>query len=124
MRKTLLLLTASFLMNTSFGQLQKGTWLVGGNGMYRVYKTKEDGKLISSVRDLSVLPNLGYFVIDKLATGLTLSGLFVNAKYPQPDGTTLSTKQQQIGAGPFARYYLLGAENTINVFSSAGAFYT
>jgi hypothetical protein len=124
MRKTVLLFFACFIVSTSFGQLTQGTWLVGGNGMYSKRKNKSEGSLSYTTRDLTVLPNLAYFVIDNLATGLSLRGNFVKDSYAQPDGTKTVSVQQSIGAGPFVRYYFLNAESKANVFSSASALYT
>lgn len=123
MRKAIFALAALIFFNTSFAQLAKRTWLIGGNGMYSTSKMKIPGGSTSSHRDLTFEPNIGYFVIDRFAAGIGASGHFTNAKYPQVDGTVNYLKQTQIGMGPFARYYFLNPEKTINVFSSASALY-
>ena len=124
MRKAILALAAFIFFNTSFAQLAKKTWLIGGNGMYTSSKAKSNGDLINTYRGLTLEPNIGYFVIDKFVTGLGLSGRFGSGKYPQVDGTSTYDKWKTIGVGPFARYYFLNAENTVNIFSTGSALYS
>jgi hypothetical protein len=69
----LLLTQTSFFTNA---QLNKGVWLVGGHGKYFSYKGTYLNQSISFDSEylgLSVSPNGGYFIADRLALGLRSS---------------------------------------------------
>jgi hypothetical protein len=113
----LLLLQVSFFANA---QLNKNTWLVGGNGKFYSYKSvlnspsyNNEGKFTQI--DLSV--PVGYFVADKLAFGLKPTFSSIKGEITTPGG--LTTNVQRYWIGPFGRYYILNMENQYNIVTEA-----
>ncbi len=103
MKKVLLALCILTAHNSLIAQIEKGNFLTGISGRYRF--EFDDGKNYS----LSLTPNIGYFMLNRLAAGASLS---LN--------TSLSTgtyeqKNKSLAIGPFVRYYLLD-NNKYNVF--------
>ncbi|MDN3657362.1 outer membrane beta-barrel protein [Ferruginibacter paludis] len=91
---------------TASSQVNKGQFLVGGNINFN--STKNGGYKTTS---LVVAPNIGYFIIDKLAAGVRLN----LASYHQTIGSVSSTNTNT-SLSPFARYYFLPAAKMVNVF--------
>jgi len=103
------------------GQITKNNWMVGGNGGFSITKTERDGTDILRSTNLRVTPNVGYFVLNKFAVGL--SGLLDYQKQKTPHSGSASNSQTYYSLGPFARYYFLSAENQINIFSEASYYH-
>lgn len=101
-------------------QITKGNWLVGGNGSFsESIATSEDSfgnEIKSKVTSLRLNPNIGYFLIDKLALGIDFSIDYANSQ-------GANNSNWSIGVGPFARYYFLKPEKLINIFSEANFAY-
>lgn len=106
----ILFLTTFFLTITSNAQITKGNWMMGGSANFGNYKTTSGGSSDEST-NLNLYPNIGYFVIDKLALGT--SGQF-NYTIPKSNENKSSISY---GFSPFARYYFLEKEKSINIFS-------
>ena len=114
-------------LNT-FAQLDKKTWLVGGNASFdsrkreytNYYGDPSNPTIYVELYKQTVYeinPKAGYFVLDKLALGLSSSFLHsrgnrVGSSSPVSHGTTFSI-------GPFARYYFLDKNKSFNVFTEA-----
>lgn len=114
--KKLFLMTLLGLAWSSFAQIEKGYWMVGGSGSYRSTEYVNDNPTLSS--DYTILrlaPNIGYFFADKLAGGL--NGTF----YYNPIGG--GAYNIGYGIGPFARYYFRANQKLINVFVQANYLY-
>ena len=115
--KTLFLATLLFTITTK-AQLTKGNWMVGGSGSYNKYdgKDKITGDSGNGYSIITLNPNVGYFIIDKLALGTKLNF------YSQinEDNANSSSK---IGIGPFVRYYFLEKENRVNIFAQTSLDY-
>jgi hypothetical protein len=117
--KLLLTVTLLFTINT-YGQLDKKTWLVGGSGSFDSYKQEQSfisqgtGEPINAVynyKNIEFTANVGYFIIDKFATGIKISYIDIYGK---------SIENGEIGSrtfttGPFARYYFLNKEKQFNI---------
>jgi hypothetical protein len=96
---------------TSNAQITEGNWMVGGNGLFssnQEFFKKTNEKYNSQI--VQVTPNIGYFVVDKLAIGTKLGyeGNFVSY--------TSGFNYNTISYGLFSRYYLLKPEKLANVF--------
>ncbi len=108
MKKTIILLAALFVGGTSFAQINKGQYLVGGNAGFTSTSQSGGG---GSTTNVSLSPNFGYFVMDKLAVGAKL-----DLSSTSGGGVTAST----FAFGPYARYYFLDAAAKTNIFGQAG----
>lgn len=94
-------------------QITKGNWMVGGVASYA--STKYHGEISPgvTVNIFKVQPNIGYFIIDKLAAGLKLGYSNVTNKLGEsPYGIS---KVVNYNFGPFARYYFLPTEKPFNI---------
>ncbi len=85
--KKLLLAGAVALFGLSNAQMTKGDWVISGNtGMgfnnttttVKVGSNSVDGPKVNS---FSIIPSVGYFVIDKLAVGIDLGYMSTTTKY-------------------------------------------
>lgn len=100
-------------------QITKGNWMVGGNAKYNnssFESTSSNGYTISGKgSNIVVFPTIGYFVANNFVTGL--SGNFNLSIREQSENVT------GYGVGPFARYYFLKPEKTVNVLAQISYFY-
>lgn len=81
-----------------------------------------DSKL--SALDLS--PDVGYFFVDKLATGIRMGYSRSNTKFgdnPSQPGTDNSFKSNSQSIGPFIRYYFLPVESRYNILTEVNYQY-
>ncbi len=113
MKKTFSLLVAiNFIFCYANGQITQGNWLVGGTSKISSDKNSVNNETISNIQ---ISPNIGYFIWDNLAAGMKLNILFMRHALPSSSGTGY-INTNDISAGPFARYYFLKNENSINIF--------
>ena len=136
MRKATLLFLAIISIQVSFGQLTKGNWLVGGAGEFSAYS--ETSKIIASTIytqnvkafNISVSPNIGYFIKDRFVVGLRPSLIWGKGKAGDAvalDGSIVGSggrsNQFRFVAGPFTRYYLLDTDKPFNILVEAAYQY-
>ena len=114
MRILILLSLFLALTNKAMPQIGKGQFLVGGNTSFESVKIDGDGVYVTSYKTttLFVSPNIGYFIIPKLAGGLRLNV----SVYKQ---NTAVYSQTNISLSPFLRYYLLAQKQKFNVLVDA-----
>ena len=106
MKKMILLLLVIIVSNQVTAQIKKGQWLVGGNVNWTTsFNSYGDSTVIK------IMPDVGYFFLDKLAGGLKINHTIVITSHDS------SNSQSYFGFSPFLRYYILPAANTINVFA-------
>ncbi len=121
-----------FLSTITQAQLTKGNWLVGGQSNFSsasVETISNGGTQKSNYIYISASPDIGYFIADKFAIGLKPSitwsktnyGDLINGGVPVASGGYSNTTWFDIG--PFIRYYVLPADNQINLFASANYSY-
>lgn len=113
--KTFKLFIAIALLSfvTSNAQITKGNWLVGGTGNFYSAQLKDDSNNTNSNSiGLEFRPNLGYFVMDKFAVGITPL-----IAYNKPENGSSVTSY---GIGPYVRYYLLKSDKRVNVLTHVG----
>jgi hypothetical protein len=118
MRLVLLLIVAA--CGSVHAQTQKGSFMVGGSGNVQYTRAPSFGgnppSIITVPRtSATVSPNVGYFIIDGLVAGASLS--VSGSKSKQPG---LSWSQMEVEAGPFVRYYYSLGEK-ISVFPAVSA---
>ena len=105
MKKTIFLLFVIVVSNQVTAQIKKGQWLAGGNVNWTTsFNSYGDSTVIK------IMPDVGYFLLDKLAGGLKINHTIV---IPGHDS---SNSFSYFGLSPFLRYYFLPAANAINVF--------
>ncbi|HUP13595.1 MAG TPA: outer membrane beta-barrel protein, partial [Niastella sp.] len=99
----------------------KGDWMAGGTEAWLTGQYK--GMSNSKVNSLTISPDYGYFITNRLAGGLRLS----YTKYDQPNQST-SNNYSEFQLAPYLRYYFLPATNKTNIlgdisygFGSEGA---
>jgi hypothetical protein len=121
MKSLLTISTLLLLAFTSDGQLTKKTWLVGGSGSFYSYNqaySSPTSNITAKYTSIDISTSVGYFVIDKLAFGLTPTfssfkgGVVSTASYS--GGTT---NGHQLAIGPFVRYYFLNKEKPFNILT-------
>ena len=98
---------------TANAQITKGNWMVGGD-VYFATKKFDSGTMSNTTNEIRIDPNIGYFFIDNLVTGLQMNIAFTNT---DPGNST--TKDHSYGFAPFARYYFLESKKTVNIFTEA-----
>ena len=92
MHRVLLMCITMLAITAVNAQTQKGSFLVGGTASIQSTKGASPGN--SST--ISVAPQVGYFLVDNLAVGITPS---ITYSWRRNDNTT------NTGIGPFVRYY-------------------
>jgi hypothetical protein len=112
-RSRIFLVATLFFALCANAQIDKGNWMMGGSASFSNFKDVNNGTIISESTSLYINPNIGYFVIDKLAIGSNVGFLYF---FPKGD-VKVSTSYN---ISPFIRYYFLEKEKPINIFSEAG----
>lgn len=121
MKTISILLLCSLLTNYSFSQVDKGNWLIGGNGNIKINKQRYDADGIvgfdTKLFSINIKPSLGYFVDDKFVLGLRPNFNWVRFKTFGPPGgpSGVFSNEKRFSIGPFVRYYLLPSENRTNL---------
>ncbi len=112
----------SFFSLYSFAQLDKGTWLVGGNGSFNSSKNTfaanylPNGVANYQITSLKIMPNIGYFITDKF-----VGGIKVTFDWYKNVGGGGYTNNKRTDYGMFTRYYFLNKEKDFNILID-GAF--
>ena len=101
----ILIVTILFFSIVSSAQISKGIWMMGGSGSISNYKNTSNS-LSQEGTNFNLFPNIGYFFIDKLATGASAQ-----------ISLTTSSIGTVYGLTPFIRYYFLEKDKSINIFS-------
>ena len=115
--KKLLLLTAfiSFASISAFSQIDKGSFLVGGAVNFRSNKY-ESSSISSNNIVYQIQPNIGYFVLDRLAAGIKAG--YQRSRY-RVENSSFFEKRSEYAIAPFARYYFLPNTEKFNLFADA-----
>jgi hypothetical protein len=118
MKKIILFFTSLFLFSfSSFAQLNKKNWLVGGSGSFKSLNNNFTSVVYNSeakITEIKLTPNIGYFVIDKFAVGLKSTLELRNVK--SLTGASYG-KSLRLDYGPFVRYYFLEKEKQFNILA-------
>lgn len=114
MKKIKLFLIGTILLTVSTNaQITKNNWMVGGNISFTNSKTSpnDNSHSESTSNAFNVSPNIGYFIVNKLAVGASYQ---YNSEVIKSDMGKAKYKSDNLG--PFIRYYLLKPEKTANIF--------
>ncbi len=95
---------------TANAQLEQGTWLVGGSGSFS--KIQNDNNTIFTT--IHANPRIGYFLADRLTTGIHAMYSYQSNDYSYNGGGIYS---HSLFFGVFTRYYLLKNEHLLNVLT-------
>lgn len=116
-RKQKVLLLLLFISTYCNAQLDKKTWLIGGNGSLQSYKqeysSQVQGNITSKNTGINISAAIGYFIFDKFGAGLKSSYSLNKGK--RENGDILYESPTQLLIGPFIRYYFLHKENQYNL---------
>jgi hypothetical protein len=111
-----------FSTTISFGQLDKGVWIVGGSGSFSAYHrdfvTPAYTVIYKNV-DMTISPSVGYFIIDKLALGFRPSYILQKSEDRGSTGIASGGKSHfsSFEIGGFSRWYFLNKDNNYNIVS-------
>ena len=116
MKQFTLLLLLLGITTTAFSQINKGQFLIGGNISFESIKNEVGNNSNSNFRTTNffISPNVGYFIIEKLAGGIR----FDFRSYEQASPNNL--RQTNTSLSPFLRYYFLPSTKKINAFIDIG----
>jgi hypothetical protein len=127
MKQAILLLTVVFFFSTSsFAQLDKHTWLVGGSTNFYLSKRNYTSYVNSNLSgnsdelNLSISPNVGYLIFEKLGIGLRPYFSWGKGNLISSNGSEFTSDSKRYGIGPFVRYYLLNKEKPFNILTDIG----
>ena len=110
-----------FFLNCAKSQITKHNWLLGGNINYSSTNfNSENFGVPHNLNTLQINPNIGYFPLDKFATGIKIGIEKINVKEP---GTSGYNRYTNLNLGPFVRYYLLKPINNINILTEGAYLY-
>ena len=116
--RSIFVLALSVLTLASEAQTSKGNFLLGGSVSFNSAKEKVtlEGTSETSkpTTTLAFTPNAGYFIMDNLAVGGSLTLLSVNEKESE-------TKTSTFLFAPFVRYYFLSLGENVK-FLGQGSF--
>ena len=110
MKKLILsqLLISLLFITTSFGQTEKGSFLLGGNGNLSLKNYRFSS--LYNYKTINLDPNFGYFIKDNLVIGIK-TPLSLN-------GYNSDNFSFEFGINAFSRYYFAKTEKT-SLFGSA-----
>lgn len=118
MKQITFLFTIVFLSFSSIAQLDQKNWIVGGNGTFTSTNDNFKSTTVASeyqVTEIKITPNIGYFIIDKLALGIKSS--FSWRKDKGLSSNAGNSKTLRFDYGPFVRYYFLNREKPYNLLA-------
>lgn len=117
----LILMVVAFHLH-GYGQLSKGNWLMGGNGVFsdNSYTQSTTGDKYHNSA-ISFSPGAGYFILPKFPVGIRMQlGSTRKITTTNLTGTTATEKAFLYDIGPFVRYYILKETSRyINLFVEA-----
>ena len=100
---------------TAFPQIRKGQFLIGGNIRFESINSENLNIVTDKSIRFLISPNVGYFIIDKLAGGLRVDFGSYHSK-----SESIETHYITTSISPFIRYYFLPFKNKINVLIDLG----
>src|SRR5574343_1211639 len=116
--KIYLFFAGLLFFNISICQVTKKNWMIGGSGLISTQSQNLSGSTLNG-SDINFSPNLGYFIVDRLALGARLG-----YKYNRTEFNSTVTKNTRYSFGPFLRYYFLRPEKVVNLFTEMAYQYS
>ena len=107
MKKIITVFAFALICSGAFAQFNQGRMLVGGNVGFSATTNKVDFNNTTTTQSksttFSLTPQVGYFIIDKLAVG---AGLNLTSVTDKADGSSDKDTQTSFSLVPMVRYYL------------------
>jgi hypothetical protein len=114
MRKSFLFVIVScFVFFSANSQITQENWMVGGNASFISQKSGAAVSTPQNSTHFTLSPTIGYFILDKMVTGLKVS---IESARNAATNISSSTGQTNYSIGPFIRYYLLPTDKQANIF--------
>src|SRR6476469_2988451 len=108
MKKLPVLLLVLICFNTALrSQLNKGTWMIGGNLGFNTNDFQQNSIASTKTTNLQLAATAGYFVLPRFPIGVRTMLQSQHLKYRDAFGTTGEGNSNYLSFGPFARYYFL-----------------
>jgi Outer membrane protein beta-barrel domain len=107
---TLILLFLAFT-SVAFTQISKGQFLAGGKISFESIRDENSINGNNESTNYFISPNIGYFIIDKMAGGLRIDFDSYNHK-----SGNVETHLNSRSISPFLRYYFLPIAKKVNAF--------
>ncbi len=99
------------------GQITKRNWMLGGSIGYSSTETKNyPGALDQTNSEINIKPNVGYFIANKVATGIKLS-------FSHKKSSLSFSKYDDFNVGPYIRYYFLPVDKMVNIIAEGNYLY-
>jgi len=115
MKKFCVIIFILTLKQFCLGQLNKGTWLLGGSGLFTSNKYVITNGSLQNQLNFQLSPNIGYFFKEKFVLGLSPS--FIKTRSVPEDISNGYSDFNAFRFGPFVRYYFLDSRKVINLFT-------
>ena|SRR6478672_10557623 len=107
-----------FANSTSFSQINKADWLIGGNGTFTNLTQKSDNSDVKSSQSILIISaKAGYFIFDRLAGGVNTG--YIRSQ-SSSSGNQTSSGSWKYNLGPFVRYYFIKPNKVFNIMSEIG----
>ena len=100
------------IANNAFAQIKKGQFLLGGSIRFESTKSDYPPYFAYKSNNIFISPDIGYFIINKLAGGLRIDFSSSNSKLD-----TTGSHSTSMTFSPFIRYYLLPVPKKVNAFA-------
>lgn len=111
MKKSTLLALVLGITMTSFAQINRGQFLIGGLINFQSTKNEYSNDPNYKLNTISISPNIGYFIIDKIAAGVR-----IDIRSYKSNSGVLEARETTTGIEPFLRYYFLPGSKKVNAF--------
>lgn len=111
---TLFVALFCFIVITSFAQIEKGTWLIGGNANIGTRLSVPDDNY-----SFFAAPSAGYFITDKWLLGTGIAYGHSTNKRPESEFTF-----HNFSVAPFVRYYFPREDRVMHWFATLGSNFT
>ena len=103
----------------AYSQIYKGQWLVGGSGTFSHKSGNDNFNSGYKSTGFSILPDVGYFVINNLTVGARFGYQYAKEKQGYNDSLFSASQTIILSASPFVRYYFLPAKKRVNILADA-----
>lgn len=112
------LLSCFLIINSTFGQIDKNNWMLGGN--LSIHSTQRPDEFRGTNSSIKLFPSVGYFFEKNFAAGVILEYRIIGSKNFKFD----FGNSGELGVGPFTRYYFLKSDQKNNLFLEIFCRYT